>query len=195
MTDFRKIYAVQKSNEERFLRVNKNIPHTSGIYILYRFDENGFKYAYVGQAKDLLKRLGQHLNGYDQHIDRSLRKHKLYNEENPYGWNVKVHEYPESELDEQERRYIKICAENGYQLRNVTLGGQNVGKTNITENMSAKTYRQGIKYGEQKNTKEVKNYFEKYLNASPKKDSKICNKKLQEFKEKFLGENNEKQQN
>lgn len=188
MSNLAKVYAIQKSNEERFLKVNKDIPHDSGIYILYRFDENGFKYAYVGQARDLLKRLGQHLSGYNQHIDRSLKKHKLYNIENPYGWRVKVYTFPIDQLDDKEREYIKLCADNGFQLRNITLGGQNVGKTNIAENKASKTYRDGIKQGESNTKKDIQVYFQKYLQVDVQKNNKICNKKLEQFKQNYLGE-------
>ena len=47
----------------------------SGIYVFTR-QENGFKYAYVGQAKHILTRLAQHLNGY-QHIDLSIKNTAL----------------------------------------------------------------------------------------------------------------------
>ena len=56
-----------------------------GQFIILRTDENGFKFAYIGQArKSILQRLASHLVGFNQHIDLSLRKHKLYSEDNPY---------------------------------------------------------------------------------------------------------------
>ena len=57
-----------------------NIPNTSGIYIFARND-NGIKYAYVGQAKHLLTRIAEHFLGY-QHIDLSIKKHGLYSTDN-----------------------------------------------------------------------------------------------------------------
>lgn len=39
---------------------------------MVRTDENGFRYAYIGQAVHILTRLAQHLVGY-QHIDLSLK--------------------------------------------------------------------------------------------------------------------------
>lgn len=41
--NYKQIYAVKKSNEQRVLKVNPRIPRTSGIYILTRFD-NGLDY-------------------------------------------------------------------------------------------------------------------------------------------------------
>ena len=186
--DYRKIYAIQKQNEERILKVNSEVTHASGIYIFFRTDEIGIKHAYVGQAKDLLNRLAQHLNGYNQHIDRSLKKHRLYNEnENPYGYRIKVYEFPIEELDEKERFYIKQCANYGYQLKNITAGGQDKGKVNINEQQTSKTYRDGVEYGKKKMKAEVKAYF-KYLEVSPKQYNKLCERKLKEFKEEFLEE-------
>ena len=116
--------AIEQENKKRLLKLNPKLNDKSGIYFLLREDENGFKFAYVGQAKSVLQRLASHLVGYEQHIDLSLRKHKLYSEDNPYGWRVEFLNFPESQLDEKEKYYIKLYAEKGYQLRNVSIGGQ-----------------------------------------------------------------------
>ena len=68
---FKKAKAIEKKNKERLLKVNPKLNEDSGIYFLTRIDENGFKYAYIGQAVHLITRLSQHLVGY-QHIDLSL---------------------------------------------------------------------------------------------------------------------------
>ena len=52
----------------------------SGIYVFTR-EENGFKFAYIGQAKHVITRLAQQLNSY-QHIDLSLKKHGFYTLDN-----------------------------------------------------------------------------------------------------------------
>lgn len=127
-----KAKAIEKQNRERLLKVNPNLDDESGIYFLTREDEQGFKYAYIGQAVHILKRLAGHLVGY-QHIDLSLKKHKLYSEKNPYGWKVNFKHYPKAELDEQEQYWIKEYANAGYQLRNKTAGGQGDGKSQIDE--------------------------------------------------------------
>ena len=63
--------------------------HSSTTFIKYQseqdinMDEEGIKYAYIGQAKHILTRLAQHLTGY-QHIDLSIRKHGLYSNRNFY---------------------------------------------------------------------------------------------------------------
>ena len=47
-------YAILNKNKEQWLKYY-SIKDESGIYILTRYDDNGFKYAYVGQAKKSLQ--------------------------------------------------------------------------------------------------------------------------------------------
>lgn len=68
----RQAKAIEQNNKKRLLEVNPKLDEESGIYFLTRIDENGFKYAYIGQAVHILTRLAQHLVGY-QHIDLSLK--------------------------------------------------------------------------------------------------------------------------
>lgn len=137
-----KAKAIEHQNRERLLKVNPKLNDKSGIYFLLREDENGFKFAYIGQAKSLLQRLSSHMAGYQQHIDLSLRKHKLYDpEKNPYGWRVEFLNFPESWLDEKEKYFIKLYADRGYQLRNVSLGGQE--KTEPPETLESESYLKG----------------------------------------------------
>ena len=98
--NYRKIMAMRKANEDKIRKLCPSVSEKSGIYTFWRIDENGFKFAYVGQAKNLLKRLAEHLSGY-QHIDCSIKKHKFYDEEtNPYGYHVEIiEECAEEALD------------------------------------------------------------------------------------------------
>lgn len=188
--NYRQIKAIEKKNKQRILAV-RDTPETSGIYILTR-EENGFKYAYVGQAKHLLSRLAQHLSGY-QHIDLSLKKHGLYSEENPCGWNIQWVSIPETLLDKYEQRLIKQYANNGYQMRNKTSGSQGVGKQGLDNQKAPKGYHDGLSQGYKNAQKYVANLFEKHLNYSKKSDkpNKNQDKALIKFKE-FLdrGEEN-----
>ena len=189
--NYRQLYAIKKANKERILKVCPNCPETSGIYFLLR-KEGGFKFAYIGKAKTLLSRLADHLQGYTQHIDRSLKKHGLWSEENPTGWTINFLEFPESELNEKEQYYIQKYANAGYQLRNIESGG-NLGKTDIGERKSAKNYYDGLSQGYKKAQKEVKHLFELHLNYMPKKTppNKLQEKAMQKFKD-FLENENEK---
>lgn len=179
--------AIEQENKKRLLKLNPKLNDKSGIYFLLREDENGFKYAYIGQAVHTLSRLASHLVGYEQHIDLSLRKHKLYSEDNPYGWRVEFLNFPESQLDEKEKYYIKLYADNGYQLRNVSIGGQggNRDSGSIGERKAAKGYLQGIQQGRKNLARELSNIAEKHLiiRLKPEKEN---NKVSQKQYEKFM---------
>lgn len=187
---WKQIWARKKGAEKRILAICPNIPNTSGIYVFYR-EENGIKFAYIGQARLLLRRCADHLLGY-QHIDNSIRKHGLYDIlKNPNGYKLKFAEYPESELDKAEQEAIKFFANQGYQLKNKTSGSQGVGKAAIEEH-STKGYRQGVAYGYKKCQKEIKDFFEKYLEYGIKeKPNKIKERKFNEFTEWLKGEQSE----
>lgn len=157
---FRKAKAIEKTNKAKWVKHFGTIPDISGIYILTR-EENGFKYAYIGQAKHILTRLAQHLQGY-QHIDLSLKNHGLKSEDNPIGYSLNWFVCTIDKLDEWEQFYIKEYANMGYQLRNKTSGGQNDGKKDIAENIT-KGYQQGLHNGYEKARKEVAKLFKKNL--------------------------------
>lgn len=179
--------AIEQENKKRLLKLNPKLNDKSGIYFLLREDENGFKFAYVGQAVHTLSRLASHLVGYEQHIDLSLRKHKLYSEDNPYGWRVEFLNFPENQLDEKEKYYIKLYADNGYQLRNVSIGGQgeNRDSGSIGERKAPKGYLQGIQQGRKNLARELSNIAEKHLKIELRAD-KTNNKVSQKQYEKFM---------
>lgn len=182
----RQAKAIESENRKRLLKINPKLNDKSGIYFLLREDENGFKFAYVGQAKSVLQRLASHLVGYEQHIDLSLRKHKLYSEDNPYGWRVEFLNFPESQLDEKEKYYIKLYADNGYQLRNVSIGGQggNRDSGSIGERKAPKGYMQGIHQGKKVLARELSSIAEKHLiiRLKPEKEhNKVSQKQYEKF--------------
>lgn len=157
------------------------IPETSGIYIFARKDaDTGIKFAYVGQAKHLLTRLAEHLQGY-QHIDLSLKKRGFKTEQNQGGYTIRWHEFPQERLDDEEKYYIKLMSQ-GYQLLNKTAGGQGQGKFDIAERKPPKTYREGLKQGEINALRRVKVLFDKYLTYDIKG---ACNAVKQRKKEEF----------
>ena len=180
--NLKKAKAIEQKNKNLLLSVNRGLTEKSGIYFLLRTDENGIKYAYIGQAKNILTRLAQHLSGY-QHIDLSLRKHGLISADKPHGWNVFALHFPLSKLDEREQYYIKLYASKGYQLRNKTAGGQGEGKAQINGYKPPKGYRDGLKKGYKNASREIANLFEKHLNVSKK--SEKPNKNQEKALEKF----------
>jgi len=152
--------------KREILNVCPQCDDESGIYVFVR-QEGGFRFAYVGQAKHLLTRLAQHLLGYDQHIDKSLRKHKLRSMVNDTGWELMIFHFRIEELDKQEKDFELRFSNAGYQLLNKTSGGQGKGKVDIAERKPTKTYRDGIAYGYEKARKEVISMF-KYLTFDQK---------------------------
>ena len=187
---FRQAKAIEAKNKKKWLALNPKLNDESGIYILTRQDENGFRYAYVGQAKRILTRLSQHLSGY-QHIDLSLKSHGLHSEDNPYGWGVCIQHCPVDRLNEEEQRWIKYCADRGYQLRNKTSGSQGEGKTKIDDYRPAKGYYDGIKQGKKSLAKELSHIAEKHLEIRlkpEKQGNKVSEKQYEKFRD-LISEN------
>ena len=180
----RQIYARKAECEKRIKEVCPQATHESGIYCFTRVDEDGFKFAYVGQAsKSLLTRLGEHLVGY-QHIDLSIKKHGLYSQENPYGYKVDILcKCPAEECNEKEQYYIKKAADAGYQLKNSTTGSQGKGKKGLENGRPSKTYRDGLDQGYLNARREVAHWFSMHLNVSMKKPTKNAEKALEKFQE------------
>ena len=180
-----KAKAIEKKNRERILEVNPHIDDGSGIYFLTRTDEDGFRYAYIGQAVNLLSRLAGHLKGY-QHIDLSIKSHGLYSTDNIYGWKIGFMHYPAEQLDKWEQYWIKKYADVGYQLRNKTSGSQGEGKKQIAEYKPPKGYRDGIQQGRINLARELANIADKHLVISlkpEKQNNSISQKQYQKFME------------
>ena len=176
-------FAKQKEYEPIIKKACPLIDNKSGVYFYTRTDlVTGEKFAYIGLAKNLMQRNISHLQGY-QHIDISLRKRGFYSKENEGGWKLNCLHFPEHLIEEKERFYIEQ-----YQKANVTLlnieGGGRQGKVDIAERKPTKTYTDGLKQGRKNAVREVKVFFEKYLDYSVKGVSnKIKERKYNEFKE------------
>lgn len=183
-----KAKAIEQANKKRLLAVNPKLDDKSGIYILWRTEVH----AYVGQSVGLLTRLAQHLAGYGQHIDLSLKKHKLYSPKNPYGYRVDFIHCDKSELDDKEREYIQKCIDKGWILKNKTSGGQDDGKEKIAEYKPSKGYRDGILRGKKTLARDLKNIIDKHLTVRlkpEKQGNKVSQKQLEKFNQ-LLDENN-----
>lgn len=189
--NFRQIMAILNSYKKQVLEHFPGVPEKSGIYILTRF-EDGFKYAYIGQAQKLLTRLAEHLKGFQskstQHIDLSLKKHGLYSSDNENGWKIEWILFSENELNEKEQEYIRLYAEKGYQLRNKTSGSQDNTKKAISETV-VKGYQMGLHKGYENARKYVAQLFDKNLKCNyqgDKKPTKNQEKAMLKFNE-FIG--------
>lgn len=173
--NYKQIYQIEKENKNRILKTNPNVPERSGIYFLLREDD-GIKHAYIGQSVNILKRLAEHLRGY-QYIDLSLKKYGLYSESNPSGYKVNFLEFPREELDEMEQKYIKLYANAGYQLKNKTSGSQGEGKKSLDNGTERKGYLQGVAKGYLNARKDVAHLFKLHLDYKTKKDPPTVNQK------------------
>lgn len=187
-TNYRQRYAIAMQNEKRIKKVCPTANDGCGIYAFYRTDEDGFRFAYVGQAKHILSRLANHLEGYKQHIDLSLRKRGLYDETtNPHGWQVEVcANCSERLLNETERQYIKLYAERGYQLLNKTTGSQGGDKTALGETKTPKGYYDGLRQGERNAQRKIANWFDKSLDYSIKGKPNVNKQKAYDRFTEFL---------
>lgn len=183
--NYKQIWAIKKANEQRILKVCPDCPNTSGIYFLLREDD-GFRYAYIGQSINILQRLADHLQGY-QRIDLSIKKHGLWSEENPTGYKVHFLEFPKDLLDEKEQKYIRQYANAGYQLRNLTSGSQGQGKKGFENARQPKTYTEGVMQGEKNMAKQIKHLFDLHLDFAPKRNPPTVNqqKALQKLQDIF----------
>lgn len=193
-TNFENYKALERAEKNKWLAVNEYLNEDSGIYLLTR-EEGVFKYAYIGQARHILTRLSQHLNGYTQHIDLSLRKHGLKTEDNPTGWNVVYVRCEVDQLDELEKKYIEQYAKAGFQLLNKTTGSQGTGKKSLTVT-AKKGYLQGKQDGYNKCRKELQKLFATSLkaeiNGEANRYKKIALQKFYDFLHYSVDEKDEK---
>ena len=175
-----RVKSIQRQNIQRLKKLNPDIDSKSGIYFLTRNEPQ----IYIGQARHLDERLASHLSGYEQHIDRSLKAHGLYSEDNPYGYKVNFLHYPKSKLDEMEQYYIQLYAEKGWALKNKTAGSQGVGKVKIADFKPAKGYMDGSKQGRKNLAKELSHIIDKHLTVQLREDkqnNKVSQKALEKF--------------
>ncbi len=190
-TNWKQLKAIEQKNKEKIKELCPQAQDRSGIYLFYREDENGNRYAYVGKSITVLSRLAAHLNGFKQYIDKSIREHGLFGVDNPFGYRVEILTYcTTAQLDNYERAYIKRYTDNGYQLRNVESGGT-TDKTDINERKPARGYRDGVKQGERNVIKKIAHLFDKHLkavtiNPTPNKTQQ---KALDKFYKIIQGEN------
>lgn len=135
---------------------------------------------------------------FEQRLDISLKTRALWYKSNPYGWQIHVIYCEKEELNEKERYYIQKATEKGYELYNITSGGQDEGKEDINERKASKGYRDGLNQGRINAIKEIKEFFDNYCDfvskSNPecfKKDGslkEIYTRKFNELKELLYGE-------
>lgn len=189
--NYAQIFAIKQEREERIKKICPSIPNSSGIYAFYRIDEAGIRRSYVGQALRLCERCASHLGEYD-HIALSLKKHKFYSESNPTGWKLSYRTCRKDELDQKEIETIKAFADKGFQMYNITAGGQSTGKQVTGQYKPPKTYRQGIQQGKITLARELKHIIDTHLNVSirpEKANNKVSINALEKFNDLLNEEN------
>ncbi len=178
--NYRQLFTKRKQAEERLKKLCPHITNDSGLYFYTRTEDDKI-YAYIGKAKHLIDRNVDHLLGYKQRIDISIKK-RGFLKENGTGWLFYVRFVPEWKLDDEEQKTIKTYQNMGVELYNIESGGT-VGKTLINERKPAKTYKDGIEQGKKMIIKELQKMFEKNLIVGINgKSNKNKEKSLEKFK-------------
>lgn len=191
--NYRQVYAIKAECEERIKKICPGIPYSSGIYFFYRTDENGIRRGYCGQAVSLCERAAKHLVEHD-HIALSLKAHGFYNKNNPYGWKLAFQTFPQNEIDIKEKFYIRKYADAGFQMYNVSLGGQGDSreKGNLAERKPRKGYRDGKRAGKKELAYDLSDIIKKHLQVSlkpEKANNKVSIKALEKFNDLLNEEN------
>jgi hypothetical protein len=189
--NYKQLFARKNAVAKKLKRICPNISNDSGIYFYTReksMEEGGGRAFYIGKSRTLLDRCVSHDIGYSQRIDISLKKRGYFSEKNPYGWKLNVMTFPERVLDERERYFIELYIRVGGECYNKESGGT-IGKEMIGERKAPKNYTDGLKQGRKNTIKEVKVFFDKYLDFEIKQPTnKIKERKYNEFKELLNGE-------
>lgn len=178
--NYKQLFTIKNKNRQRVLAIDNSLLEQSGIYAFTRQDENGLKFAYIGQAVNLLDRVAQHLSQYD-HLGLSIKKRGLGGVD---GWTCFALEYADKcALDERERFYIKEYADKGYQLFNATTGGQD-GEKEVIKQKPRKNYTDGLREGREKAIAEIaKLYRQQYETKMNGELTVMAVKAMAKFKE------------
>ena len=193
MTNYRQIFARKNARKQQIKQLCPDIEDKAGIYMFYRWsEEKQKKCVYIGQAKtSVLDRCASHLDGYKSknpsHIDKSLYVHKLFTQKSD-GWKLKILTYCVAEqCDYLEQEFIRQYRTlDVVELYNVTIGSQGKGKVDFQERSQEKLkrYKNGKNKGKIAILRQIKVYFDKYLDFVIKEpQNKIKQRKLQEFRE------------
>ena len=196
--NYRQIFAKKNERKKQIKQLCPTIQDTSGIYMFYRWSEEKQKWCvYIGQSQaSCLERCASHLNGYKSknpsHIDKSLKNHGIYDKNNLSGWKLKMLKYCEpQDCNYWEQHFIARYRQIAdAELYNITIGSQGEGKVDFQERSQErlKRYKNGKDKGRNAVLKQVKTYFDKYLDAVIKEPTnKIKEKKLKEFMELLEG--------
>lgn len=193
----------KNARKQQIKQICPDIEDKPGIYKFFRVNEQGEICVYIGQSvTSVWDRCASHLDGYKtknpSHIDKSLYKHKLYGDYNRNGWQLVIITYCKPEMcDMLEQVYIDEERKLDYvKVYNITIGSQGKGKVDFQERSQEKLkrYKNGKNKGRNAILKQIKVYFDKYLDFVIKEpQNKIKQRKLQEFREMLNEADNRKE--
>lgn len=168
ITDYRKLFGTQDTIKKQLKILCPELDDKPGIYFWYREDHEG-KHIYIGIATiSMLERSISHCMGYKQRLDISIKKRGFYSKENKLGWQLKIMYKPVEELDALEQYYINKYVELGYDVYNISGGGQHDRAEDINERKEGRGYHDGLKQGEMNARREVAHWFDISLDYSIK---------------------------
>lgn len=187
---YKQIIARQKGAEARIVKHYGDPSQSSGVYVFHRYNhERQCDCYYIGQAKNLRRRIAQHLLEYD-HIAVSLKKYGLFDsEKNPEGWTCEWKYSTVELLDEMEQAVISLrLTDENAELYNITSGGQGKGKVDINPRAERKGYHTGKLEGKQRAYTEIATLIEKYTTGITSKGGAVADRKTAELIEKLRSE-------
>lgn len=189
-TDYRKLFDAQRQIKKQLKILCQDLDDRPGIYFWFREDHEG-KHIYIGQALSLIERNINHVQGYKQRLDKSIKKRGFYGENNKSGWKLKIMHAEVGQLNELEKYYINKYKELGYDLYNIESGSK-VDKYDIGYRQAAKGYHDGLHQGYKNAQREVAHWFDKSLDFSIKgSPNKNKEKAFEKFTNFIAIENNE----
>lgn len=193
--DYKKLFITQYEIKKQLKILCPELDDKPGIYFWYREDHEG-KHIYIGIATvSILDRSISHCMGYTQRLDISIKKRGFYSQENKLGWQLKIMYKPVEELDELEKYYINKYKELGYDVYNISGGGQKSRAGDISERKEGKGYHDGLRQGYTNAQKKVANWFEKSLDYSIKGNPNVNKQKAYDRFTDFLKDNENKKEN
>lgn len=195
ITNYKKLFSTQYEIKKQLKILCPELDDKPGIYFWFREDHEG-KHIYIGIATvSILDRSISHCMGYTQKLDISIKKRGFYSQENKLGWQLKIMYKPVEELDELEKYYINKYKELGYDVYNISGGGQKSRAGDISERKKGRGYHDGLKQGYTNAQKKVANWFEKSLNYSIKGNTNANKQKAYDRFTEFLKGNENKKEN
>lgn len=185
--NYKQLYAKKHKAEKQIVDAFGDPTECSGVYVFHRYNNERETHCfYIGQAKNLRRRIADHLLEHD-HIALSLKTYGLYDSaSNPNGWSCSWKSVPINMLDQVEQETIaEHMSYDGIELYNITGGGQGKGKTDINKRAERGGWRKGKSAGEIKAWQYIAEQIYKYTTGLQSKGGAIADRKTNELNSKL----------